>query len=46
MSFNFSAWLATAIVAGLGMMSCDSPRDPPKPPRPVTALPAPAHPLN
>ena len=40
MSFNLSAWLATAMFAALGLMSCDSPRDPPKPPKPITAMPA------
>ncbi len=34
-------WIS-AVATSVGLFSCDSPREPPKPPKPVTALLVPA----
>lgn len=37
MSFPAPSLLITFLVTGIGMFSCDSPKDPPKPPLPKVA---------
>ena len=41
MSAVQAALLIAAVATSFGLLSCDTPRDPPKVPKPVTALPVP-----